>query len=387
MTEREKAVTAFLAQAVQLGYSVIPTSKLLKCLGASIASRLTSRNSRAVYQTAEYSLQNFPRKAAEQIFAPYSEEAVAKNSVKWTCRTFPSLRATLAPVLMQSDYDCAGLSRALRPPSESVIRVLGTILPGAEFSWIGRGGKETLLCKFMYTLVDETSTDLIASGSRLPRRHRSQARRARGQSAANCANARIAEPRVWRDLGALQRRSAAAGAGGTRGSPSPHVPDAAAAPAATEKEAASPAAAAPAPAAAAPAAAEDGGGAAPEADDAGQRAWGDAAPPLSDVVKKALDEAVNKETLALEMLKCCPPDQLLQALEPNKGLVWPIHDLLDVETLEKVGGVMGVPVPRTSSARTWATKVIGYLEKVNLEHNKPQFHPTDKCIDETTRTY
>ncbi|KAL1515916.1 hypothetical protein AB1Y20_002530 [Prymnesium parvum] len=108
-----------------------------------------------------------------------------------------------------------------------------------------------------------------------------------------------------------------------------------------------------------PTSAEDGGGAAPEADDAGQRAWGDAAPPLSDVVKKALDEAVNKETLALEMLKCCPPDQLLQALEPNKGLVWPIqciHDLLDVETLEKVGGVMGVPVPRTSSARTWATK-------------------------------
>lgn len=193
----------------------------------------------------------------------------------------------------------------------------------------------------------------------------------------------VAQRALARERAKEQRLASPAGAGGARDRQDEDAGSAEAAPAAAApppqeevvEEAAAPAAAeeeevvaSPVPPSS-PAADEGGTGEAPAA----------ARPSVAVVVAKALMEGVSKESLALQMLECCESEQLLLALEPGKGLVWPLHELLDVDTLAKVGGVMGVAAPRSNTARPWATKVLAFLEKVNADHNTPKFHASDTC--------
>lgn len=150
------AIVDLFSKADSLGFTVMPTDNLLKGLGTSMAKKLTSRNGQNVYQTAEYRIDNFPRQAAEQAFSAESQTKSSRKSATLCLPTFQSLNNTIAPLLLKSRYNCAGLTRALRTASEPVIRVIATMLPGAEFKWAQQEGTDRLYCKFMYALVDET---------------------------------------------------------------------------------------------------------------------------------------------------------------------------------------------------------------------------------------
>jgi hypothetical protein len=50
---RSHEITELLAKAEALGLSLMPTERLIKSLGASIAMRLTPRAGKNIYQTAE----------------------------------------------------------------------------------------------------------------------------------------------------------------------------------------------------------------------------------------------------------------------------------------------------------------------------------------------
>ena len=56
---------------------------------------------------------------------------------------------------MQSEYVCAGSSRALRTASEKVIRVVATPMPELIISWVDVKATDRLYINFQYVLFDE----------------------------------------------------------------------------------------------------------------------------------------------------------------------------------------------------------------------------------------
>ncbi|KAL1525795.1 hypothetical protein AB1Y20_020635 [Prymnesium parvum] len=146
-------IREFLAKADALGYSCTPITKLVKSLGTSIALRMTSRRGVNVYQTATYFIDNFPLSAIQKILAWAPHTMVSRGA--WTASTYSCMRQMVGDIIDEVRYDCAGLTRALRTPSEAVIRVVATLLPGMEITWSGQE-VDRIHVNFMFALADET---------------------------------------------------------------------------------------------------------------------------------------------------------------------------------------------------------------------------------------
>jgi len=145
-----------LSQAAAQGYSCLKTLSLIKSFAKSIATRLSPRKGYNVYQTAEYTIENFPRQVAEQIFpTALLKGDPTSTRAAWSADTMSDLYEMLKPILSQAGMSCVGVTRALQSKSESVVRVVATMLQGAEFVWCCRGGVDKLLVKFMFVLADE----------------------------------------------------------------------------------------------------------------------------------------------------------------------------------------------------------------------------------------
>ena len=65
------------------------------------------------------------------------------------------MRLLMGKILTDHDPCMSGLSRALKSPSERVIRVLATLMLNLETSWVRQGDRERLFVNMMYLLSDE----------------------------------------------------------------------------------------------------------------------------------------------------------------------------------------------------------------------------------------
>ena len=153
------------ALALELGYYVQPSAHWMKLLATQISIRLTPRVGKAIYQFASFNLANLPLELAKQIFWNLDEmPETPAGTTTWRATTSVQTARVFGSVLQELGPSFAGASRALSKPSESVSRVVATIMPRAEFSYavtkstmIGR-----LYVTFMYAHPPQPPSSLVA---------------------------------------------------------------------------------------------------------------------------------------------------------------------------------------------------------------------------------
>ena len=142
-----------LEMASQMGYAVTPISKLRRFLAQSIASRMVNRTGEFVYQSAAFSIPNFPLTALETALPSYLLKTDLPGTKTWSLPSVTLAAVHLGP-LMQEISMCAGASRALKTASERWSRVVATIYD-AEITFVQVTNLDQTFVNFLYVLIDE----------------------------------------------------------------------------------------------------------------------------------------------------------------------------------------------------------------------------------------
>jgi hypothetical protein len=152
---RSRKEENLFALAASLGFCCQPTAMWAKELAHSLVTRMRARLGTEVYQTIAYSIPGFPLAVARSLLSAPTTET--PTTVTWEATTPHALLSTLGEILTQSTHLTAGLTRALKTPSEAVIRVVATLMPLAEISHVkaGSAGLPRLYINLMYVLTDE----------------------------------------------------------------------------------------------------------------------------------------------------------------------------------------------------------------------------------------
>ena len=146
------------AMAAELGFFCTPATSYLKDLAGTIASSIRPRSGKAVYQSVAITLPNVPLGFCHQAFAFATQEPETKpGTTKWTIPGMDQTLQVFGYIFGVATPSCSGASKALKSPSEFVVRVIGTIMPGAIMSHVQYPrGVTKLHVQFMYTLADES---------------------------------------------------------------------------------------------------------------------------------------------------------------------------------------------------------------------------------------
>lgn len=97
----------------ELGFSTMSNIKLAKCLGTAISKRLRTRGENFTYQSAAFSLDNFPRSYAQNVFP---ESCVIENSAKvqtWRMETMLEVSQAFRDLLAMTTRMSAGCLRGM----------------------------------------------------------------------------------------------------------------------------------------------------------------------------------------------------------------------------------------------------------------------------------
>lgn len=141
--------------ALLLGQVCFPLEKIRTQLGTAIARRLCQRLGSFIRQTAAFSLDNFPCLAAEQLLPGNTLDLTTPHVKTWKATNQAQVTEMIGSLLARSSYSCADATRALQTASERVIRVIATIIPSVEISWVDKNNTERLFVNFQYVLADE----------------------------------------------------------------------------------------------------------------------------------------------------------------------------------------------------------------------------------------
>ena len=142
-----------IEMAHRLGYAVTPISKSRQELARAIASRMVNRKGDFVYQSAAFSITNFPLSALESIFPDNLLTNDPDAPKTWSLPSVGCVSTILGP-LLQDIPMCGGASRALKTASERWSRVLATIYD-MEISFT-KGTMDHAYINFLYVLMDES---------------------------------------------------------------------------------------------------------------------------------------------------------------------------------------------------------------------------------------
>ena len=121
-----------------------------------MTSKMVNRLGTFVYQSAAYNLPCISRHSAMQMF-PKSmlQEGGGDAQLTWRAETIAQLRVMLGTMLTDWDSRCAGLTRLLQTASERVARVVATLKPPCEISWVQlTDGRNRLYVNMEYCLFD-----------------------------------------------------------------------------------------------------------------------------------------------------------------------------------------------------------------------------------------
>jgi len=149
-----------LAEA--LGYCLEKTSYFKQEFATSIARRLINRRGNFIYQATDFSIPGFSCHAAVSMFAsallmqPLADLVEEQQTVTWRATTSAQVRLMLGTLLTDLKGPTAGVSRGLRTASESCIRVIATLIPPLEVSWVRvASGLHRLYVSMIYVLSDD----------------------------------------------------------------------------------------------------------------------------------------------------------------------------------------------------------------------------------------
>ena len=155
--EQQAQRDQMLALARELGWVCQPRQGLAMDLGQQLFARMTNRQGKAICQCIDFNL-SFPREAALQLFPSRLQEEAGESTIQWTSDTLQDAAELLGDLLSMVSPTASGLTRAICPPSESVIRVWSTMLPTIEVkSVIMSHGAERLYYRGTYVLWDDSA--------------------------------------------------------------------------------------------------------------------------------------------------------------------------------------------------------------------------------------
>ena len=125
---------------------------------------MVNRTGEFVYQSAAFSIPNFPLTALETALPSYLLKTDWPGTKTWSLPSVTLAAVHLGP-LMQEISMCAGASRALKTASERWSRVVATIYD-AEITLVQGTNLDQTFVNFLYVLIDEegeiSSTDVSA---------------------------------------------------------------------------------------------------------------------------------------------------------------------------------------------------------------------------------
>lgn len=150
--KKSREETQLIEMAHRLGYAVTPISKSRQELARAIASRMVNRKGDFVYQSAAFSITNFPLSALESIFPDDLLTNDPDAPKTWSLPSVGCVSTILGP-LLQDIPMCGGASRALKTASERWSRVLAMIYD-MEISFT-KGTMDHAYINFLYVLMDE----------------------------------------------------------------------------------------------------------------------------------------------------------------------------------------------------------------------------------------
>ena len=155
-SSRERKLEAMLVLASELDFFCRPGELYLQDLATRLAQHLKNRVGKMVYQTVAFSMENFPLELARQVFAMATQQSSTSVTTTWRVDTIHQTDLVFNSIFEGYADKCIGASKALQTPSEPVIRVLATIITGAEISHVRLArGVERLYVNLMYVLSDE----------------------------------------------------------------------------------------------------------------------------------------------------------------------------------------------------------------------------------------
>lgn len=125
------------ALAMELGYFCTPATTFLVDLSTRISSAIRTRGGHLVYQSAAFSLPNFPLELARWTFALASQDSqTPAGTTTWTVVNMHQTARVFGSIWQDAAPCCSGASKAFKTASEPVCRVIATIMSGAVISHV-----------------------------------------------------------------------------------------------------------------------------------------------------------------------------------------------------------------------------------------------------------
>ena len=121
--------------AAEMGVVVYPVKRLKVALSRAMWSRMRNRRASYISQSVAFKMENFPMSAAEAILPPSRMiSGTPSGTTTWRLKSLASLVSFMRKMGSGVGGKVAGVSRALKTKTESVSRVVSTILPGLEIT-------------------------------------------------------------------------------------------------------------------------------------------------------------------------------------------------------------------------------------------------------------
>ena len=138
------------------GMATTPLDSISKQIGRAIGTRLKARSNLDVCQSSVLTLDNIPLSVLRAILPPETSERV------WDYNDASDVQM-LGDLLSRWNPKMQGVTRALQRASESVIRVVATLM---VIKLTSVAGVDTLKIEMMYVLADGTATGEVHSRTR-----------------------------------------------------------------------------------------------------------------------------------------------------------------------------------------------------------------------------
>ena len=151
-SEMRVTYSQFTQMASAFGLVLSPMAKWERAIGHAIASGLRARTGEFIYQSAAIRMPEVPRDVLPQLFG--TPTASSATELIYMFESASSAAEGFSSVMAKSDMQTAGASRSLQKPSEPVMRVIATMMGGAQVRHVTAGsGSEILYINFLYALI------------------------------------------------------------------------------------------------------------------------------------------------------------------------------------------------------------------------------------------
>lgn len=132
--EQERA--QLRALATKFNVTLMPSASLLSVLGSEITSNMIQRIGDKVFQMSSFTLRHFSKALLEEYLPESCRQENEDGSTAWLMDTVEKVMFMVPILSAASDSSCKGLTRCFRSKTQRVVRVVATLMPDLEISYV-----------------------------------------------------------------------------------------------------------------------------------------------------------------------------------------------------------------------------------------------------------